>query len=105
MSDLVKKTGYDAKISDIENKSFTTSDYNKFTNGIIDAKVKNKELVNKSDIFKFINNSDLDKEIETLATNAESKAKEDKIVKLETYDSSLFIGENYTFSMMGHKTF
>ena len=45
----VKKTDYDAKISNIEG-NFTTSDYNKFTSDILDAKIKQKELVNKSDI-------------------------------------------------------
>ena len=40
VSDLVKKTDYDLKISDIEDKYFTISDYNKFTNEIVDAKMK-----------------------------------------------------------------
>ena len=34
-SGLVKKMDYNAKISDIEAKYFTTSDYNKFTSEII----------------------------------------------------------------------
>ena len=37
---LVKKTDYDVKVSDIQNKYFTTSYYNKFTKGILDAKIK-----------------------------------------------------------------
>ena len=49
VSGLVKKTDYDAKIKDIEGKYFTTADYNKFTSGV---KIKQKELVNKSDIDK-----------------------------------------------------
>ena len=38
VSNLVKKekTDSDSKISDTESKNFTTSDYNKFTNEIID---------------------------------------------------------------------
>ena len=32
----VKKTDYNTKIWDTESKFFTTSDYNKFTNKIID---------------------------------------------------------------------
>ena len=39
---LVKKTDYDAKISDIESNYFTTSDYNKYTNETIDNKIKEK---------------------------------------------------------------
>ena len=41
---------------------------------MLDAKIRNKESVDKSDIYKFIINSDLDKKIETLATKAELKA-------------------------------
>ena len=32
VSNLVKKTGYDTKISDFEFEYFATADYNKFTN-------------------------------------------------------------------------
>ena len=39
---LVKKTDYTAKISDIESNYFTTSDYNKYTNETIDNKIKEK---------------------------------------------------------------
>ena len=82
VDDLVKKAEYDAKISDIESKFFTTSDYNKFTSDILNAKIKEKDLVNEFDISGFINNPDLDKKIETFE-------------KLKTYDSSLFIGQNH----------
>ena len=70
---LVKKTDYNAKISDIEKKYFTTSDYNKFTSEILDAKIKLK--------------------VATLATRAELKAEQDKIVKLQTHDLSYFLGK------------
>ena len=76
LSGLVKKTDYDAKISKFEGKYFTNSDYNKFASDILDAKIKQKELANKSDISNLVKNSDL------LATKAELKAKQDKIVKL-----------------------
>ena len=48
---LVKKIDPDVKISEIKGKYFTTSDYNKFTEETIGAKIKEKELVDKSDIF------------------------------------------------------
>ena len=83
MTSVVYWIDYDAKISDIESKYFTTSDYNKFTNEIIDNKIKEKELVKKCDISGFRNNSVLNKEITTPATKAELKAKQDKIVKLQ----------------------
>ena len=38
--DLVKKASFDTKISDIESKYFATSDYNKLTNDILDARIK-----------------------------------------------------------------
>ena len=56
VSGLVKKTNYDARISDIEKKYLTTSDNNRFTSGILDAKMK-KELVNKSNISNLVKNS------------------------------------------------
>ena len=58
LSDLVKKTDYDAKISEIEEKCFTTSDYNKFTVGKLNAKIKQKELANKYDISSLVKYSD-----------------------------------------------
>ena len=35
-----KKTDYNAKMSDIEGKYIVTSDYDKFTSDIFDAKIK-----------------------------------------------------------------
>ena len=94
-SDLVKKNqDYDAKVSGIESKYFTTSDYNKFTRDILDAQTK-KDGVNKCDISKFINNYDLNNKIETLPTKADLKASQDKIGKFLTYDSNLFTGQSY----------
>ena len=49
-SDLLKKTYYDPKIKDIKKKYFTSTIYNKFTSETLDAKIKQKESVNKSDI-------------------------------------------------------
>ena len=42
ISNLIKKTDYDAKISNNEKKYFTTSDYNKFAHDILDVKIKEK---------------------------------------------------------------
>ena len=73
VTNLIKKTDYDAKISDIESKYFTTADYNNCTSQPLDVKIKQKELVDKSVISGFINNSDLDKKVATLATKSELK--------------------------------
>ena len=40
VSDSVKKIDYDSKIKDIEEKYFTTFDYNIFTSNILDSKIK-----------------------------------------------------------------
>ena len=45
INDLVKKTDYDAKISEMEKKYFTTSDYNKFTSNTLDAKITQKSFL------------------------------------------------------------
>ena len=52
---------YDTKISDIESKYITTSNYNKFTKNVVDNSIKSKSLVDKSYIAGFINNAELDK--------------------------------------------
>ena len=51
----------DAKKLDIESKYFTTADCNKFTSQTLDAKIKQKGLLDKYAIAGFIGNADLDK--------------------------------------------
>ena len=92
---LVKKIDYDAKISEIEKKYFSTDDYNSFTSGILDAKIKQKELVIKSDTSNLVNNTNLNTKLTTLATKAELKAEQDKVVKLQTHDLSFLFGKNF----------
>ena len=41
----LKKADYDAQIKDIKDKYFTTSDYDKFMNNILDEKIIAKMLV------------------------------------------------------------
>ena len=60
VSNLVTKTDYDAKILDLQSEYVTTTDY-KFTSQILDAKIKQKGLVDTSAVAGFINNADLDK--------------------------------------------
>ena len=52
------------------------------------------------DISGFINNSNLNENIKTLATKSKLKAEQDKIVKLQEFDSSYFIG-NFLFGNDG----
>ena len=92
VSNLVKKTNYDAEIFDIQAKYFAF-DFNRFTGEILNAKINEKELANKSDISRFIENSDLEKKI---ARKVESKEGPNKIVKLQAFDSNYFRGKSYT---------
>ena len=55
--------------------------------------IKQKGLVNKSDIAGFIDNSDLNKKVATLATKTELKAEQDKLTNLQAFDSSYFRGK------------
>ena len=66
-------------MSDIENKNFTKSDYNKFRQNILDVKVKEKELMDKSALPGYINNADLNKKVSTLAMKVDLKSEQDKI--------------------------
>ena len=51
------------------------------TSQTLDAKIKQKGVVGKSDISGFMKNVDLDKKVATLVIKAESKAEQDKILK------------------------
>ena len=48
VSDLVEKADIDAEIKDIKGKYLTKSDYNQFTNNILDQKITAIMLVNES---------------------------------------------------------
>ena len=52
MPNLVKKTDYDAKISDIESKYVTTAESHKFTKDVVTNTMKSEGLVNKSAIHR-----------------------------------------------------
>ena len=90
LSSLVKKTDYDAKLVEVEGKYFSSCDYNKFSTVILDAKIKQKGLVNKSDISNLVKNSVLNTKLAILSAKAELKAKQDKIVKLQSVSFKLF---------------
>lgn len=58
------------------------TDYSKFMRNILDAKIKEKVLIDKSAISGFVNNADLNKKVVTLATKVELKAGQNKTIKL-----------------------
>ena len=90
VSSLVKKTYYDVNLSDIDSKYITTAGYNKFTKNFVDNNIKSKNLVNKSAISGFINNTDLDKKKATIVTKAYIIAEQGKIIKLQAFNSIHF---------------
>ena len=92
---LVKKTDYDTKISDIEPKYFTISNYNEFTGEILNTKINDIELVCKSDISAVRDDSNLDKEIATLAIKTELKGEKDKLTTSQVFDLSYFRGKSH----------
>ena len=57
--------------------------------------MKEKGLVDKSDISGFIDSSGLDKKLATLATKADLKAEQDKIVKRQAFALSYFRGKRH----------
>ena len=79
----------------MENKYLTTSDYNKFTSNTLGTKITQKNLVNEYDLNEKIKTLATIEEIKTLAAKGELHAEQDKIVKLQTYDLSLFIRQSY----------
>lgn len=70
---LVVQSRKQIKISDIEEKNFTASDYSKFTCEMM----KQKGLIDKSNILNRVKSSDLNKKLATLATKPELKVKQD----------------------------
>ena len=55
---LVQKTNFDGKISEIEEKYLNTFYYTKFTSEVFKAKIRQKEVVSKSNISNLVKNSD-----------------------------------------------
>ena len=75
LNGFAKKRNYDAKISEIQRKYVATPDYNKFVSYILDAKIKQKELINKFNISNLVINSGVNPKLATLAPKGESNAK------------------------------
>ena len=75
-------------------KYFTTSHYNKIKKEILDPKIKEKRLVAKSDISNLVKKSDLITKPTVLATKAELKVEQDKIIKLHAFSLNYFHGKS-----------
>ena len=90
VGNLVKKTNYNAKITEIESTYITTADYNKFTNEFVDNSIKSKKLVIKTDFDAKL--QDVSKRI----TSNKSKhlLAENELKKSQKIDSSYFRNRN-----------
>ena len=73
VSELVKKTDYNSKMSGIKGKYITSSTYNKLIKEISVARIKQKELVNKSNFSNPLKKIWLYPKFATLVTKAELK--------------------------------
>ena len=58
--------------------------------------MQDKELVDKSGIDGFLDYSDLDEKITSLALKTKLKAEHDKIAKLKAFDSSYFYSKSHS---------
>ena len=62
-------------MSDIEAKYFATCDYNKFNKEMLDAKIYEKELRDKTNISNFVKNSDLNKKTCNITNKSRIKSR------------------------------
>ena len=108
VSNLIKKTGYNTKVDEIA-KKITDHDYdkyvpipefNKLTAEKFAARLAPANLASKSDIANFVKKTDFDDKLKYLNKKVtSSKTKhllvENELKNLQTFDSSLFIGQRY----------
>ena len=71
------------------------TDYNTFTRDKFDAKINKDKLINESSLNKEIKIIATKDNLKILAKKAELKAEKDKTRKLQTSNTSLFIGQSY----------
>ena len=62
---------------------------------MLDAKIKENKLVDQSNISSLVKNFDLNTKLATLARKAELKEEQDKIWKLQTFDSGCFCSKGH----------
>ena len=89
VSNLVKKTDYNIKISEIEKETFddnhdnyiTTPEFSTFTTEIFDLILKRENLASKSDIANFIKKTDFDNKLKDVTSNEHELNKLSKKLK------------------------
>ena len=95
----LKKTDYNTKITDIENKLnnhnhdkyITTPEFNTLAADVFNARLAQTNLIKKTDFDAKV--SSLNRKI-TISKSKHQLA-ENKLKKLKTFDSSYFIGKNH----------
>ena len=98
ISSLVRKTDYDAKISKIEKKKLkhkhdkysTTQKFNNLITDNSTARLEHAHFLTKALTANFLKKVHLNAKLETLATKAEIKVEQDKVLKILAFDSSYF---------------
>ena len=76
------------------------TDHSKFTKDIVTERIKREGFHKKTDIADLVKNSHLSKTVETLATKAELKAEQDKIVKLKYFQCKIHFEDDGTQSYL-----
>ena len=76
VSNFVKKAD-----DNFSKKSFTTFDWNKFTKNILDTKIKEKKLVNESDIADFVKKTCFDGKLKYINKSVSSNKTEHVLIE------------------------
>ena len=84
-----------AKVNNIDTSGFVLKTNYDTDKTDLEKQINDADKENPDTIAGFINNTELDRKVATLATKAESKAKQDKILKLQAFHSSYFRGKNH----------
>ena len=109
VSNLVKKTDNNTKISGIENKITTDHDhdkyitiheFNKLTSENFAARLKQANLASKNDLANLVNKADFNDKLKNLnkkitSNKAQHVLVENELKKLQAFDVSLFIDQSY----------
>ena len=82
----MKKTDYDTKISEIQNKYITSADYNRFTKIIVDNSIRFKNV--GTDTY-------FNAKLQENKNKTKHLIVENDFKKLQKFDSSYFRGKNY----------
>ena len=96
---MVKKTDYNAKITEIENKLnnhnhdkyIDTPEFNKLAGDIFNARLAQEDLVTKTDFDDKLSNPNQ----KITKNKTDHVLVQNELKKLKTFDLSYFIGKNY----------